>query len=275
MKGQIMAGRASNYSEDFRQGLSAYWRQNLVGAGELDQTEGRLRLLNRQPAADHYSNAQLDDYRPAERPSLPWQPPLRLELRARFSHRAEDLRGTAGFGFWNYPLTLFDQRLALPRLPRAIWFFCCTPPGNMQFDLLCPGQSWKAATIDSDRPAALALTPLAPLAVPLMRVPLLYRALWPIAQQAAAIREAPVIADMRDWHTYTIEWGERHSRFLVDDRLILERAPSPRGPMCLVIWIDNQFLELTPQGRFRWGLTANASDQWLDVERLSVDVLTR
>lgn len=264
-----------NRSEDFRQGLSAYWRQNLMGAGELEQTEGGLRLINRQPASDHYSNAQLDDYLAAEQPGLRWQPPLRLQLRARFSHQAGDLRGTAGFGFWNYPLTLYDQRLALPRLPRAIWFFCCAPPGNMQFDMLCPGQSWKAASIDSDRPAALALAPLAPLAVPLMQAPLLYQALWPIAQQAAGIREAPVPADMRDWHEYTIEWGERHSRFLVDDRVILERAPSPRGPMCLVIWIDNQFLELTPQGRFRWGLTANAADQWLEVARLSVEAVAR
>jgi hypothetical protein len=271
----MMAGGERNRIEDFRHGLSAYWRQNLVGAGELKQTGGGLRLINRQPATDRYSNAQLDDYRPAERLALPWQPPLRMQLRARFSHQAGDLRGTAGFGFWNYPLTLFDQRLALPRLPRAIWFFCCAPPGNMQFDLLCPGQSWKAATIDSNRPAALALTPLAPLAVPLMRVPLLYRALWPIAQQAAAIREAPVTTDMRDRHTYTIEWGERHSRFLVDEQVILEQALSPRGPMCFVIWIDNQFLELTPQGRFRWGLTSNAADQWLEVERWSVDALTR
>lgn len=263
-----MAAPDINRSESFSQGPSAYWRQNLVGAAALETIDGRLRLINRQPAADHYSNAQLDDYRPAQRQPLPWHPPLRLQLRARFSHAAADLRGTAGFGFWNYPLTLFDRRL--PRLPRALWFFCCAPPGNMKFDLLCPGQGWKAATFDSGRPAALALAPLAPLAVPLMQLPLLYQALWPIAQRAAGIRETLVAADMREWHDYTIEWGRRYSRFLVDGVPVLDRAPSPRGPLCFVVWIDNQFLVLTPQGQMRWGLTANPADQWLELERWQV-----
>src|SRR6266478_2247138 len=76
-----------------------------------------------------YTDAQIDDYDNLRRAAYPWRPPLRMQVRARSSSPAatassgEDtaiLRGTAGFGFWNYP---FSPRGDILMLPEAIFFF--------------------------------------------------------------------------------------------------------------------------------------------------------
>ena len=47
--------------------------------------------------------------------------------------QAHTLRGTAGFGFWNYPFSVRGDPLMLPE---AVWFFYASPPSNMA---LIPG----------------------------------------------------------------------------------------------------------------------------------------
>jgi hypothetical protein len=54
------------------------------------------------------------------------------------------------------------------------------------------------------------------------------------------------------------------SELLVDGQPIL-RAPSPRGPLSLVIWIDNQYAIVRPTGRLGWGVRACTEEQWLEV----------
>jgi hypothetical protein len=244
----------------------APWRHHLVGQGRLARGEGgSLILATAGATAGAYSDAQIDDYlgRPGQR--FDRRPPLRLRVRARFSHEAGELRGTAGFGFWNYPIA------APPAMPRAIWFFYGSAPNDMPLALGVPGRGWKAATVDTGCPRALALIPLAPLAVPLMWAPTLRRGLWPPIQRAVGVAEALVRAPMTAWHEYVIEWGERRSRFLVDGRVVLDEAPSPRGPMCFVAWIDNQYLVATPQGRLGWGLIEAPARQWLELAELTLE----
>lgn len=258
------------------------WRHHLVGGGRLERGEGGSLILATEGAsADAYSDAQVDDYgwplgrtmlgggprqtRGLRRERLIRRPPLRVRVRARFSHQAGELRGTAGFGLWNYPI-------ALPLgMPRALWFFYGSAPGDMPLALGVPGRGWKAAGLDTGRPQALALAPLAPILVPLMWAPPLYRGLWPPIQRAVGVAEALVRAPMTAWHDYTLEWGEATSRLLVDGRVVLADAPSPRGPMCFVAWVDNQYLVATPQGRFRWGVVAVPGRQWLELAGLTIE----
>lgn len=252
-------------SEDLLEQMAsprAPWRHHLVRRGHLEREGGVLRLVTEGATAGAYSDAQIDDYkgRPGER--FVRRPPLRLRLRARFSHGADELLGTAGFGFWNYPIA------APLGMPRAIWFFFGSAPGDMPLALGVSGRGWKAATIDTGRPRALALAPLAPLVVPLLWIPALYRGLWPPIQRAVGVAETVVLAPMTEWHEYVIEWGARTSRFLVDGRVVLDEAPSPHGPMCLVAWIDNQYLVATPQGRFRWGVIDAPGRQWLEISEM-------
>ncbi len=107
--------------------LASPWRTHITGAGTLAQTH-TLRLINSSlTSRAAYTNAQIDDYQGLARHRFPWRPPLRLTLRARFSHPGAHesmpgptLTGTAGFGFWNDPFAMSERRL--PALPRAIWF---------------------------------------------------------------------------------------------------------------------------------------------------------
>ncbi|HEC34859.1 MAG TPA: hypothetical protein ENI37_09170 [Chloroflexi bacterium] len=141
----------------------------------------------------------------------------------------------------------------------------------MKLDLRTPGRGWKAATIDALRPAALLLAPLAPPAVLLMNLRPLYRALWPPIQRALNVREATVEVEMTGRHTYVIKWGKEQACFSVDGEVVLADAPSPQGPLGFVMWLDNQYMVATPQGRLGWGLLDVPGRQWMEADHLAIE----
>lgn len=253
------------FEERFHHSLSEVWHRHVVGNGSLRLSEQGLVLANEGAIDTAYTNAQIDDYQYSRRHNFSWRPPLTFSIRARFS---EQVTGTAGFGFWNDPFMMTGARW--PTLPRAIWFFYSAPPSNMALAQGIRGWGWKAATIDAWRWSFLALAPVAPIALPLMRLRLLYRLLWPIAQRAIHVSEAHITAPMTDWHVYTLVWSVKQARFLVDDTLILSCTTPPSGPLGLVIWLDNQYMEITPQGRFRHGLVSKEARQWMIVDWLQI-----
>jgi hypothetical protein len=244
------------------------WNRYLTGGGQLEFTGYSLRLLTPPITTNHYSDAQIDDYQQLTRRRFLWHAPLTLTVRARFSHQAGDLVGTAGFGFWNDPFMMTGKRK--PALPRAIWFFYSSTPSDMKLDIGTPGPGWKAATIDAIRWPFFLLLPTAPIAVPLMNIDVLYRNLWPIGQRAIGVREAVVEADMREWHTYTITWYKNSALFCVDDAPVLMADTSPRGPLGFVMWLDNQYMAVTPWGKFGYGLLKTNQAQWLETSHLEI-----
>lgn len=286
--------------DDFSGALDAHWRSGCRGNGRLDLSGGSLRLISEATSAQRYSNAQIDDYQGLRRRDFLWSPPLILTVRARFSHPAagesalagsggtggragtllqsadrtgsqtsQTLSGTTGFGFWNDPFAMTGKRI--PALPQAIWFFYASPPSNMKLALHTPGWGWKAATIDMARWPFLLLAPTIPLSAPLMRWQAAYRRLWPIGQRAVNVSEATVQAVMTEWHTYALAWGRRRARFTVDGAPVLDCTTPPKGPLGLVIWLDNQSLVITPQGRLRHSLLAQPGVQWLEIESLTIE----
>ncbi len=255
--------------ESFTGQLDPRWRRYVVGAGALEPTGSTLRFVVADATSRRYSDAQIDDYQGLPRRRFLWRPPLRLTVQARFSHPAGELRGTAGFGFWNDPFLMTGARV--PTLPRAVWFFYGSPPSNMKLDLHTPGHGWKAATIDALRPSALLLAPLALPVVLLMNLPPIYRALWPSIQRALNVQEAAVKMEMTAWHTYVVEWGTERAEFYVDGKPVLENAPSPRGSLGFVMWLDNQYMVVTPWGRLGWGLLDVPGRQWMEVDWLAIE----
>lgn len=240
------------------------WNVLEQGSGRVDRDGGALRLTMAPTGDRVYSNAQIGDPRSRRR----WSPPLTLTLRARFNAPRDRLRGTAGFGFWNSALSPGQQGL---HLPRAAWFFLGAPPYDVPLALAVPGQGFKAMTIDAGRPGFYALLPFAPLGFLLMRVPALYRRLWPIAQRAMAESEANLAeVGLADWHTYRLRWEPDQVTFAVDGRTVLVTPAAPRGPLSFVAWIDNAYAIATPRGQFAMGLVPTSDPEWLELESLEI-----
>ena len=61
--------------------------------------------------------------------------------------------------------------------------------------------------------------------------------------------------------------------FWVDGAPVLTTLAAPRGPLGFVCWLDNQYLILTPRGRFRAGVLPVAQEQWLEVADLAIEPL--
>lgn len=264
-----MASSMRPIRDDFAPGPSPMWKRYVVGDGALEPTGSTLLFINNDTSARRYTDAQIDDYQGLPRRGFLWRPPLTLTVRARFSHQSGELNGTAGFGFWNDPFVMTGRRL--PTLPRAIWFFYASSPSNMKLDLHTPGHGWKAATLDALRLPFFLLAPTAPVAVLLMNIRPMYRALWPIGQRAMGVSEAALEVSMTEWHTYVIEWETKAARFSVDDELKLETPSSPSGPLGFVMWLDNQYAVVKPWGRFGYGLLEAPGRQWMEVDTLTIE----
>lgn len=219
--------------------------------------------------SDGYADAQLDDYGGKNgRFHYPWLPDLHLSLRARFSHTADQLVGTAGFGFWNAPFG--DPAVRWPALPQATWFFFGSPPNNLPLAPSEPGRGWFAATLDATRPRAWVLAPAAPLVVLLNHIGAVRRRLWPWVQQRLGISYAPLPVAMTQWHQYELWWRRGGCTFAVDGQVVLQTEHTPQGPLGFVCWLDNQYMVATANGRFRWGVLPVTTPQTLFIQQLVI-----
>ncbi len=214
-----------------------------------------------------YTDAQIDDCN-GPRNAYPWRPGSQFSLRARFSHEAEQLVGTAGFGFWNAPFG--DPSKPVPALPQATWFFFGSPPNDLPLAQSGPGRGWFASTLDATTGRAIALVPLAPIVLLLNQFGTLRRRIWPWVQKQLQISYQPIHDSMTAWHAYQLIWRETGCDFLIDGRLVHQTPFSPRGPLGFVCWIDNQYMVARENGRFRWGTLPVTTSQFLEVEDLQI-----
>jgi hypothetical protein len=264
--------------EDFHQPLSERWTSTTVGGATLENVASALRLGFASAQQGQYVDAQIDDYGQLKRAQFPWRPPLRMQLEARSSlpaahpgHLAEHaiLRGTAGFGFWNYP---FSIRGDILMLPEAVWFFYASPPSNMALVPDIPGWGWKAQVVHAMRPAALLATVPMTLSTGLALVTGKTGPASRWMQRLSGTHEAILDTNMTTWHSYTLEWHEEYALFLVDGEEVLRAPAPPVRPLGFVAWLDNQFAIATPRGVLRFG-TVSSGPQWLEMSRLTIEPL--
>jgi hypothetical protein len=268
-------------NDDFEGALDTRWTRTCPGGGTLETAESALQLVLPGAAPGHYSDAQIDDYSGLRLRRFPWRPPLRMEVRARASHpvlpaggTATDapqraLQGTAGFGFWNYPLTAAG---GIPRLPDAVWFFAASPPSNMALVPGSPGNGWKAQVVHAHRPGALLVGLPAAGAVGWARLTGREAAAARWIQRLTGTHEVVLGAELTEWHEYALEWRAEEARFWVDGALVLAAPDPPRGPLGFVAWIDNQYAVATPRGALRFGTLASARE-WLALDWLRITPL--
>lgn len=233
--------------------------------GDIKLIERGWRLTIPSGPSNRYRLSQLDDHLRIVREAYPWRPPVILTLRARIS--SSSIPGTWGFGFWNDPYGFSfgpgDSFLRLPTLPNAAWFFYASAQNYLSFRDDLPAYGLLAQAFQSPRFHPLLLR--AGLALPFSR-----KETRRLLSQVIDENAVRIGSDATQWHTYRLEWLQERTSFSVDGTLALETPISPRPPLGLVLWLDNQYAAFTPQGKLRWGLEANPDRAWLEVQDLKV-----
>lgn len=249
---------------DLRGRIDPYFARILLGFADLEPTPGGLRLAVEDAPEGILSDAELNDLRGARRRDLPWRPPLRLEVEAVASHPAEQMRGTAGFGFWNDP---FDPAQGTAAAPNAVWFFNTSPPANMPF---APGgapHGWKAAALNGGTmPDWLAAAGAALLRTPRLG-PLLYRVARNSAVRAA---EAVLASRLDERHVYRIDWRADYADFWVDGQRVLRAVAPPVASLGFVAWVDNNCADETGTADLALRRLAVPQRQWLEISRIRI-----
>jgi hypothetical protein len=264
--------------QDFSLPTSEHWTPTMIGGGSLSVVDAALRMEMAEAQAGRYTDAQLDDYGNLPRAQFPWRPPLRMEVEARSSLPAATLestlesavlRGTAGFGFWNYP---FSVRGDILMLPEAVWFFYASPPSNMALVPGVPGWGWKAQVVHTMRPGALLATVPMALSVPLALLTGEQRPAQRWMQRLSGAHEALLAVEMTAWQRYTLEWHAHEAVFHVNGELVLRAPNPPTRALGFVVWLDNQFAIATPRGVLRFG-TLSSGSQWFEMKNLTITPL--
>jgi hypothetical protein len=223
------------------------------------------RLSIPSGAADQYRLAQLDDYAKTPRSRFPLRPPLHLSLSARASSRS--IPGTWGFGLWNDPFGLSlgfgGNPFRLPALPNAVWFFGASEENYLSFRDDKPAQGFLAQTFRAPRFHPLLLP--AGLVLPFSRKVTRRLMRNVIAEDAVRLN-----IDTTQWHRYKLDWRKDRVSFEADDALVFESLVSPRAPLGLVIWIDNQFAAFTPEGKIGFGVLKNPEPAWLEIKDVEI-----
>jgi len=248
-------------------------RTNLSPGAQVEQEEnGVWRLTIPSGQAGHYRLAQLDDYGTLARRAFRWQPPLNLTLRARASSKA--ISGTWGFGLWNDPFGMGilngGELLRLPTLPNAAWYFFASPQNYLSLRNDLPAQGELCATFRSPRwPAALSI--LAAPALPFLALPSMLRIFRRMASRLVKQDAYSLPLDPTEWHRYRLVWRSEYTWFEVDGETQLQTTISPHGALGLVLWVDNQFISIPPDGRIKYGMLPTEEPTWIEIGDLSIE----
>lgn len=232
----------------------------------VQSTEESIHLKIPGIQKKDYCVAQVDDYSELARKNFPHRPSLRLSLHARTS--AESLPGTWGFGLWNDPFGLSigygGNPFRFPALPNAIWFFHASMENYLSFSEN-PGNGFLAQVF---RAPAFPIGQLAKVGLTLPFSRKIARGVMSEIIEEDGIRLG---VDVTEWHKYSFEWSPERSVFWVDENLVLETSVSPRPPLGLVLWIDNQFAAWRPDGKVGFGVLKLTEPAWLEVKDLAVE----
>ena len=241
--------------------------------------------------ASAFRLAQLDNYSALPRNQFPSRPPVAISLRARAS--SDSTPGTWGFGFWNDPfefsLGVRGRPFRLPALPNAAWFFHASEENYLSFSSVGRNDtSYSQSIPPSDDSAGYHPAPqnlpgngfmAQSFRSPAFDLRLLLTAvLFPFSRKAARrqlsriIREdgVRVQADPTEWHHYRLDWSPKRVVCEVDNVRVLETSVSPRPPLGMVIWIDNQFAAYTPEGKIGFGVLSNPEPAWIEISDLEI-----
>jgi hypothetical protein len=241
-----------------------------TGGASVNQIEEDWRLEISQVEHGNYRLAQIDDYVVLRRRQFLHSPPWRMQVQAKVS--SPNLPGTWGFGLWNDPfgfsLGFGRTEGRLPVLPNAAWFFHASNSNWLSLRDEMPANGFFAGTWKSPRISSLLLAPTL-FSLPILLIRPFSRILRRLLSKIVKQDSVPIHADTTNWHDYTIEWLREFVIFKIDNEIVLHTELSPRPPLGLVIWIDNQFAAWTPEGRLGYG-TLDSPDASLEIKSLVI-----
>jgi hypothetical protein len=248
-------------------------QNNIRNTGQVvaDKNDGSTitRLTIPAGLAGQYRIAQQDDYSRLPRRDFLHRPPVSLSLQARVSNN--HLPGTWGFGFWNDPfamgLGVKGLGLHLPALPQAVWFFYGSTRNDLSFQSNTAANGLAASVFSS----ANIPTILLPLVLPgMLFLPIkpASRLIRRLASKFIHDSFRPIVIDPMDWHSYQVDWQPESVQFKVDEETIFSSPYSPKPPLGLVIWIDNQFAAFSTDGSVHFGTEPNPETAWLEIRNL-------
>ena len=220
-----------------------------------------------------YRLAQMDDYSRLPRGKLLYRPPVSLTLEARVSDRS--LPGTWGFGFWNDPFALGmgirGSGVRLPALPQAAWFFFGSLKNDLSFQSTTPANGLMASVFAS-RPVPPAVLTLGLPLLPLLLTRNTARQVRRAAARFIHDESAILNHDATQWHSYRLDWLTGYVIFSIDGQLIYTSKASPRSPLGLVIWVDNQFAAFSADGSVQFGTQENPTPAVLEIRQPVISV---
>jgi hypothetical protein len=221
--------------------------------------------------AGSYRDAQWDDHSRLPRNKFLHSPPLSLTLQARVS--GNTLPGTWGFGFWNDPFSLGigvkGSSFRLPALPEAAWFFYGSEKNDLSFRSENPKNGLMASVFTSTSFPSIFLPFGLPL-LPLLAFKPTARWVRRIASRFIRDESMRLKIDTTQWHTYRLDWLTDQVRFFVDEVTVFTSLLSPKPPLGLVIWIDNQYAAFSADGSVRFGLEENPIFARLEIKNLKI-----
>lgn len=254
--------------DSFQKGIAPNWVRFCIGHANIEAEPGVARFVVHGAEDGQLSDAEIDDHRTVPRERLMWKPPLVLSVRARMSHRADEMQGTAGFGFWNDP---FDWVGNVQAPPNALWFFYASSQSDMAFDPSARGNGWKAAMLNAGRadPVTMAIGNF------VFNLPGMSRLIFRLAQTRINAREKNLDEyALTDWHDYRIEWRVGTARFLVDGVEVLVAVSPPRMPLGFVAWVDNNVAVMGSGREFEFKRIAIGQRQWMELAHVRIEELT-
>jgi len=249
-------------------------KPNLSAGASITPLEGSAVRLEIPPGPEgRYRLAQLDDYTGLFRKDFPWKPPVVVKLSARTS--SSNIPGTWGFGLWNDPFSLSlgvgGGTRRFPALPNSAWFFNASPQNYLSLQDANPAHGFLAQTFRSNVVPAPFLA-LGAIGFPLMVLPVFIKVIRPILSKFIHENVSSIDHDVTQWHDYSLACGlDGDVLFQVDGEPVHETDVIPNGPLGLVLWIDNQYLALPPNGKMGYGHLENPETVWLEIKGLMVN----